>query len=931
TGTTLTVSDAGTYTVTATATNGCTNTASATITKDVEKPAAPISLGDKEYCDQSTIETLAVQAPADAKYEIKWYDNSITYLASGATYTPATEPAVGGTDTYYAETYNTENHCASEEKTALTITRNALPTPTAINNTPICSGETVELGVDAYTSYIWSGPQSFTSTEQNPKIENATVDASGDYTVEVTDANGCKNTSTTTVTVNPTPELTYTAFDPLTGLEVSEPYKLDCNVPSIRVELSGGSTYQWSDGKTEQSRTIENAGTYSVYPISDKGCIGEEKTISVTSNKNKPVLKLSSKDAEGNDNTLLTCTVEELTLDVEVLNPDVATDVTYEWTFTDGTSTDKSIVVTKPDTYKMVAQAANGCYSDENQIVITQDIRVPVVTVDAPSDILTCVTEFITLEAKADIEGCTFEWNDGSTESTLKVDAEGLYSVKATATNGCVSLPAEKEVTDKTQIPVIEITPSAEKVTCENVILTASSESEGMTYVWSDEFATTGATLEVSKKGTYTVTGTNIYSCVGVASFDIDEDKSAPVITITPNTGTLTCEVTSIDVEATETSGLASVSYKWSNGKTTAKNNFTEKGTYTVTATNDATACKSEKSVTINENKQYPIVALQALEAVCLPATVDISKAVVVSESKFDDIKYYYDAAGTQPLDNPVVDVVTKQIFYVQGFGVEGSGCVGQQIYPIEVMLKDVTSTPVVNNYDECPAAVSKSLKEQVVSDRSNLTFYDMPEGGAPRSDMFDASKENTDAVYYVTNTEAGKCESERAEIDVHIDGTVDIEVTADDDEVYAGQQEVTVSAKSIKESQVNNYKWQKNAIILPETGSEVTTLLYSNTKFTVTGEGRCNSVSKEITIRALWPTLITPKTGANGHFAKGCDITVFNRFNEKVFQGNDGWDGTLDCNLAPKGEIASPGVYYYYINIPDGGTHRGTIEVVKF
>ena len=57
----------------------------------------------------------------------------------------------------------------------------------------------------------------------------------------------------------------------------------------------------------------------------------------------------------------------------------------------------------------------------------------------------------------------------------------------------------------------------------------------------------------------------------------------------------------------------------------------------------------------------------------------------------------------------------------------------------------------------------------------------------------------------------------------------------------------------------------------------------------------------------------------------------MFNRFNEKVFEGNDGWDGTLNCALAKKGVKADPGVYYYYMTFPDGSTHKGIIEVVKF
>ena len=50
---------------------------------------------------------------------------------------------------------------------------------------------------------MWSGPNSHSSTAQNPSIANASTSASGVYTLTVTNANGCTSTATTSVTVNP--------------------------------------------------------------------------------------------------------------------------------------------------------------------------------------------------------------------------------------------------------------------------------------------------------------------------------------------------------------------------------------------------------------------------------------------------------------------------------------------------------------------------------------------------------------------------------------------------------------------------------------------------------------------------------------------------------------------------------------------------------
>ncbi len=86
------------------------------------------------------------------------------------------------------------------------------------SNGPICAGNTLQLNVTGGlegATYAWTGPNNFTSTQQNPSIPNATVTASGNYTVKQT-ADGCDSaTATLAVVVNPNPEITaFTAVPP---------------------------------------------------------------------------------------------------------------------------------------------------------------------------------------------------------------------------------------------------------------------------------------------------------------------------------------------------------------------------------------------------------------------------------------------------------------------------------------------------------------------------------------------------------------------------------------------------------------------------------------------------------------------------------------------------------------------------------------------
>src|SRR5207244_406507 len=101
----------------------------------------------------------------------------------------------------------TVNGCPSAAGTTSVVV-NAVPaTPTASNGGPFCEGATISLstpGVSGAT-YAWTGPNGFTSAQQNPARANATTADSGTYSVTIT-VNGCTSAAgTTNVTVNPIP------------------------------------------------------------------------------------------------------------------------------------------------------------------------------------------------------------------------------------------------------------------------------------------------------------------------------------------------------------------------------------------------------------------------------------------------------------------------------------------------------------------------------------------------------------------------------------------------------------------------------------------------------------------------------------------------------------------------------------------------------
>ncbi|MGZ4038599.1 MAG: T9SS type A sorting domain-containing protein, partial [Bacteroidia bacterium] len=95
--------------------------------------------------------------------------------------------------------------CTSSANASVTV--NALPTASVSSNSPVCSGNTLNLSGSGGSTYQWNGPNSFSSTSQNPSITNVDAAANGTYTLVVTAAASCSATAVVSVTIAATPTI----------------------------------------------------------------------------------------------------------------------------------------------------------------------------------------------------------------------------------------------------------------------------------------------------------------------------------------------------------------------------------------------------------------------------------------------------------------------------------------------------------------------------------------------------------------------------------------------------------------------------------------------------------------------------------------------------------------------------------------------------
>ena len=132
-------------------------------------------------------------------------------------------------------------------------------------------------------------------------LASSTALATGTYYVSQT-VGGVESARTAvSVTVNPAPNAGITNN---TGTTI-----LTCNTPSISLTATGGGTYLWSNGSTNQNISVSTAGTYSVIVTDANGCTA---TTSVTITQPAALVASSIKGAISCNGGTTTVTVSAL-------------------------------------------------------------------------------------------------------------------------------------------------------------------------------------------------------------------------------------------------------------------------------------------------------------------------------------------------------------------------------------------------------------------------------------------------------------------------------------------------------------------------------------------------------------------------------------------------------------------------------------------
>ncbi len=180
-------------------------------------------------------------------------------------------------------------------------------------------------------------------------------------------------------------------------------------------------------------------------------------------------------------------------------------------------------------------------------------------------------------------------------ETTIEVNEAGVFSLELTSPEGCVETD-ELEVFLQA-VPVVDL--GTDPGLCEGDVYQLDAGNPGLTYDWSTN--DTGQFVNVNESGSYSVSVTDEFNCVGVGSVDLVFNGN-PEVNL-PEQASI-CDDDNVVLDA----GNSGMSFLWNTSDTTQTIETNVTGTYSVTVTNEFNCSSSDSSnLVVND---YPIVDL---------------------------------------------------------------------------------------------------------------------------------------------------------------------------------------------------------------------------------------------------------------------------------------------------------------------------------
>ncbi|MEL6634032.1 MAG: gliding motility-associated C-terminal domain-containing protein [Bacteroidota bacterium] len=789
----------------------------------------------------------------------------------------------------------------------------------------LCPGEDSLLdGTSPEVAYLWQ------DNSNNPTFLATTP---GLYWLEYSNVCGTQRDS---LTIDP-------IFAPVVNLG---PDDAVCEGDTVSLDVPiPNATFVWQDNSIDSTFDVTLGGQYFVEVTNQCG-IGRDTVNIVVADSNALDIDL------GADFQL--CAGSDTTIDV--FRPGV----TYTWQ--DGSS-DSAFTISSGGIYWV--ELTNACGSQRDSVIV-QTVTPPVVDL-GPNDTI-CGPGPVLLDVP--VADATFEWQDGSADSTFLVTTSGLYFVAVT--NGCGTTRDTVTITFG-EAPSVELGNDTTICDGSGYLLTATSFAA--TYTWQDNSA--NPTFLVIESGEYFVEVSNVCGTVN-DTVNILYDQR-PDIDLGPDT--TFCEGGFLVLDATWT---PTSTYVWQDGDSAATKTITVSNIYEVIVTNGCGLDRDTKTVTVEEAPLGPFFEDSTL--LCDGLSVTLTTPFGEFEHLWQDFSTDTQFVATQEGTYFVTvtndcgsatdtTLVRTGVSPTVDFGDDVTACEGDPVFA------DITFPGATYAWQDGYALPTRDITESglysvivtnecgATEDAYTVTFVEAPTGldlGDDRSVCegdtleLDATQATfppvvyrwqdgtTEPTYpafqtgYYAVVISNECGETQSDVNLEFVPAPFASIRGDSILCIDGAELITLDAGLSFDAE---YRWQ-NGVSTPTVDVEEPGL------YTVNIENVCGSDSDSLLVVArscnceiYVPTAFTPNGDiANDAFfalpATSCQIVdgslaVFNRLGQKVFETvspEDRWDGT-----DPNGRICREGVYVWRYNftLQSGGLQvnvqqAGTVTLVK-
>jgi len=413
-------------------------------------------------------------------------------------------------------------------------------------------------------SWLWRFGDGEESTLKDPGIHGYLNP--GDYEVLLTAVadNGCSDIISKTVTVSVYPNVSISAYTPLTF----------CKGDSVTLSVPYNSnyTYNWMAGGTSitggdtSNYVAWLSGSYSIEVINPVGdCRDTSSIVNVTAN-DAPVAPLITGDGD----------MEFCQGDSVILSVTNTAGYTYQWKLNDGAvGTDTCIYVAKAaGIYSLTVSNTTGCSTDAtNTVTVTVNPRPSLPVVNISGSTTFCNGDSVVLDVTNN-PSYTYQWQNNSTAiaeaATNKYIAlnTGVYSLKITNSYGCNVETEDYSVTTLAapSAPLISAVGDLEFCQGDSVILSVTNTA-GYSYQWKLNGGSVGTdsySMVAKNPGEYNLVVTNSNRCSAVSSNSVNVvvNQLPAAETVNLSGSSTFCEGGSVTLSVFSTAGYT---YHWRN------------------------------------------------------------------------------------------------------------------------------------------------------------------------------------------------------------------------------------------------------------------------------------------------------------------------------------------------------------------------------